>query len=73
MALGDLAAGPFSGEWQITVFCRAPAIQLEAVVTTREEHRAFLYDMGLMGGLLKGLAWADTEGGVLKAPADPVT
>ena len=75
VALGDLTAGPFSGDWQITVFAGARLIQLEAVVTTREEHRAFLYDMGLLSDRppMKRVAWVDTEGTFTRPTPTPTT
>ena len=41
-----LTVGPFTGEWQITVYPGARLVHLEAVVSTQEEGRAFLYDAG---------------------------
>lgn len=64
VALGDLTAGPFSGEWQLTVFADSGLMRLEAVVATDEPHRAFLYDLGLMSDSpsVRRLTWIDTEG-----------
>jgi hypothetical protein len=73
LALGDLTAGPFAGEWQITVYAGARLIQLEAVVSTSEDRRAFLYDIALQSDTPapKRLAWIDTEGIFRQVAADP--
>ena len=47
VALGGLTVGPFTGEWQITVYPGARLVHLEAVVSTQQEGRAFFYDAGL--------------------------
>ncbi|WP_148596656.1 CehA/McbA family metallohydrolase domain-containing protein [Aquisphaera giovannonii] len=73
VAIGDLTAGSFSGEWQITVYPGSPLVHLEAVLTTNELHRAFLYDLGLMGGASANkqrMAWTDTEGALREADLD---
>ena len=64
VALGGLTAGPFTGEWQITVYPGARLVHLEAVVSTKEERRAFLYDAGLASESppANRLVWIDTEG-----------
>ncbi|WP_165227438.1 hypothetical protein [Aquisphaera insulae] len=65
VAIGELSAGPFTGEWQITVSPGCGLVQLEAVLTTSEPRTAYLYDLGLMGGPESAgerLAWTDTEG-----------
>ena len=48
VALDGLTIGPFAGQWQITVYPGGRLVHLEAVVSTREENRAFLYDAGLV-------------------------
>ena len=75
MALGELTAGPFAGEWQITVYQGARLVHLEAVVSTREERRAFLYDTGLASEspVVNRLVWFDTEGKTREAEPDPTS
>src|SRR6185436_19458361 len=51
IAIGDLAAGPFSGELQTTFFAGSPLILVEAVVATQEDRRAIIYDAGLVSKL----------------------
>ncbi|MGC8643117.1 MAG: hypothetical protein ACP5XB_24930 [Isosphaeraceae bacterium] len=75
VTIGELTAGPFAGDWQITVFAGSPLIQLEAVVTTHEEHRAFLHDMGLMSDdpPAKRLVWVNGEGKFQRTDVDPTS
>ncbi len=62
--LAGLTIGPFAGEWQITVYPGAGLVQLEAVVSTNLERRAYLYDLGLASesAIADQLVWFDTEG-----------
>ncbi len=64
MALDGLTIGPFAGQWQITVYSGARLVQLEAVVSTSQENRAFLYDTGLASDapMAHRLAWIDSDG-----------
>ena len=48
LAIGDVSAGPFQGEFRWTFFADHPFILQEAVVSTRRKRTAFLYDMGLV-------------------------
>ncbi len=75
VALGGLSAGPFTGEWQITVYPGARLVHLEAVVSTRQEGRAFFYDAGLASEspAANRLVWLDTEGKTREAAPDPAT
>jgi hypothetical protein len=75
VALGDLTAGPFTGEWRITVYPGARLIELEAVVTTPEGHVAFFYDAGLASESpsVNRLVWIDTEGHPRQVEADADT
>ena len=73
VALGDLTAGPFSGELHVTVYAGARLVHFEAVVSTKEEGRAYLYDAGLVSARpnWRRLAWTDTEGRLQRAAMDP--
>lgn len=64
IAVGDLTIGSFSGRWEFTVYCGALLVHVEAVVSTREDGRAIVYDAGLAGDWsnMRRLAWMDTEG-----------
>jgi hypothetical protein len=61
--LGDLTAGSFRGAWRFTLFNSCPLVHLEAVVTTQEEARAFVYDLGLVGDEpgWKNVAWMHND------------
>jgi hypothetical protein len=63
VTVGDLAAGPFSGEWQFTFYASSRLIHVEAVMQTHEDRRAILYDAGLAGESTgwQAVAWVDTE------------
>jgi hypothetical protein len=74
IALGEFVAGPFAGELEITVYPGARLVHVEAVVSTRNDRCAFLYDAGLVGGPDAGwsrMAWMDTEGTLRVEPLDP--
>lgn len=75
VALGELTAGPFTGEWQIAVYPGARLVHLEAVVSTKQERRAFLYDTGLASEspAANRLVWTDTEGKTREAEPDSTT
>lgn len=64
VAVGDLAIGPFAGEWQFTFYRGAPLVHAEAVVKTRADRTAFLYDSGLAidSPGTRRFRWVDTEG-----------
>src|SRR5262249_15359776 len=65
IALEGLTIGPFSGEFQISIYAGSPLLHLEAVARTTEPDRAFYYDMGF--GTKNAdpghrYAWKNTEG-----------
>lgn len=64
ISVGDVQAGPFRGEWRITVFPGSRLVQVQAVVETKADRVAFLYDAGLVWTPSGDhhLAWTDTEG-----------
>ena len=64
VAVGPVAIGPFRGEWVVTAYAGARLLQVEAVVSTSEDRRAFTYDAGLVGSspVARGMAWVDAEG-----------
>ncbi|MBX6315707.1 MAG: hypothetical protein IRY99_22745, partial [Isosphaeraceae bacterium] len=73
VALGELSAGPFAGELHLTVYAGARLVHVEAVVSTREDLRAFLYDAGLVAAKpsWRRMAWIDTEGRLWCAELTP--
>jgi len=72
VALGPIEAGPFRGEWVVTVYAGTRLVHVEAVLKTTEAARAINYDAGLVVGpsvagakpgfLGRALAWIDTQG-----------
>lgn len=73
IALGDLRAGPFAGELHFTVYAGANLVHVEAVASTKEESRAFLYDAGLAAERPSWdrVVWTDTEGRRQSAGPEP--
>ncbi len=72
VSVGEIKAGSFTGEVCFTFFAGSPLVQFEAVVSTGEDARAFVFDLGLSGAGAgwKAFAWTDTEGRRCKVPAD---
>lgn len=69
VAIGNVSAGPFSGELRFHVYVGARLIHVETVIQTDEDRRAILYDAGLAlnsPGKLR-FAWIDIEGKQLTA------
>ncbi len=48
VAVGPIEAGPFRGEWVITVYAGTRLVHVEAVMKTTEDARAITYDAGLV-------------------------
>lgn len=72
LSIEGLAAGSFSGRFEITIFAGSALVLTEAVLTTREDRRAILYDAGLVAPERRaaGYAWIDPRAGAQTAPAD---
>jgi hypothetical protein len=72
VALGDLSIGPFTGELQLSVYDGAGLVHVEAVVRTREDRRAILYDAGLAFAKPDPMEFSslDTEGQFHKDEGD---
>jgi hypothetical protein len=74
VVLDGVTAGPFAGMLWINVYSGSALVHVELVVSTNEDHRAYLYDAGLVsqGKNLAGnrLAWMDTEGVLHREPID---
>lgn len=64
LALEGLEAGSFCGRWELTLYADAPLVHVEAVLSTAEQGRAFVYDAGLVGSSpgWREFAWRDTAG-----------
>ena len=73
LAIGDLQAGSFEGEFELVFFKNSPFISAAAVVKTGEEHRAILYDTGLAGDPAQWtrMAWLDPQGNLQSAKPAP--
>lgn len=63
IVLGRLSAGPFDGSLEIQVFTGTRLIQMEAVLSTQEESRAYVYGAGLVGAtnVCDRVSWIDTS------------
>ncbi|OAI56558.1 hypothetical protein AYO49_00730 [Verrucomicrobiaceae bacterium SCGC AG-212-N21] len=61
--IGEVTCGSFRGDWSFTFYADAPLVQMEAVVSTDVDLRAYVFDLGLVGENAgwKRLAWTDTE------------
>ncbi|MDP3069359.1 MAG: hypothetical protein Q8N18_03680 [Opitutaceae bacterium] len=72
LSIKGLTAGEFSGRFEITIFAGSTLVMTEAVLTTREDRRAILYDAGLVAPERRatGYAWIDPRTGPQAAPAD---
>ncbi len=70
VAIGDLSAGPFSGELRFTVYAGMTMFRLDAAMSTKEQKRAFVYDVGLVSrnSTWTKAVWRDTEGTVQEEP-----
>jgi len=66
VSIGDLSIGNFRGELQFTVYPGARLVQCEAVVSTDEDDRAYIYDAGLVGA---NPGWRE----ILRKTADTAT
>ena len=74
VAVGPVLAGPFRGEWVVTVYAGARLVRVEAVMRTTEDARAITYDAGLVEmswgnlgrsnwrNIGRNLAWLDPQG-----------
>ncbi len=72
ISVGEVSAGPFTGEFRFNVYAGARLIHVETVVSTKEADRAFFYDTGLVSAApdWRRLAWTDTEGVVRREAFD---
>ncbi|WP_076349943.1 hypothetical protein [Paludisphaera borealis] len=70
VTLSGLTIGPFRGAWRINLYPGSRLVHVEAVVSTSEDGRAILYDVGLASSTppVGNAAWFDTEGVVQREP-----
>lgn len=61
--IGDVTAGSFHGEWCFTFIKDCPLVKMEAVMSTEEDLRAYVFDLGIVGSDAgwQQLRWIDTE------------
>ncbi len=64
VCIGDVTAGSFSGELRFTFYPNSSLIHAEAVMSTREELRAIIYDTGLSSTApsWNKTVWLDSSG-----------
>jgi hypothetical protein len=69
--IGEVAAGPFSGNIEVTLYHGSPLFNVAAVMSTAIDSTAILYDAGLVSKekVWDKIAWSDTEGRVQSAAA----
>src|SRR3954454_11755640 len=72
VAEASARAGSFRGDLRFTFYRNSPLIQAEAVLSTREDGRAIVYDAGLTRADpgWRSLAWNDTGGTLRRVEAD---
>ncbi len=72
VTVGDVAAGPFRGEFCFTFFAGSPLVKMEAVMSTDADRTAFVFDLGLVGAGAgwRRLAWTDVNGEARSAAVD---
>jgi hypothetical protein len=71
VVLDGLTAGPFRGEYRLTVYPGCRLVHAEAVVRTDQDATAFLYDTGLTAPepFCTSVAWLDTADRLRRMPA----
>ncbi|MRG43570.1 hypothetical protein GFS24_00505 [Chitinophaga sp. SYP-B3965] len=69
--IGEISAGPFSGNIEITIYNGSPLFNVAAVMSTAVDSTAILYDAGLVSKdkVWDNIAWSDTEGRMQSATA----
>lgn len=72
VSVGRTSAGPFSGNFQFTFYPGSPFVRAEAVMSTKEDARAIIYDAGLIAKdpSWKTMAWIDNR--TDEAQSEPV-
>lgn len=62
--IGEIEAGPFSGNIEVTLYDGSPLFNVAAVMSTAIDSTAILYDAGLVSKdkIWDHVAWSDTEG-----------
>lgn len=70
--IGELSCGTFKGSWSFTFYAGSPFILMEALVSTAEDQRAYIFDLGLVGDKSgwQTLAWTDLDDKPQSLPID---
>lgn len=73
VSLAAVSGGSFEGDYRFTFYRNSPLIHAEAVVSTKVDGRAIVYDTGMTSAApsWQSLAWTDTAGQVQRAKFDP--
>lgn len=73
VVISEVKAGDFSGTLEITLFNGSPLFNVAAVVQSKMDSLAIIYDAGLVsrGSPWKQVVWTDTEDFIQAAKADP--
>jgi hypothetical protein len=69
VVLGDLAAGPFSGDLRLHFYRGSPLVHAQAVMTPTAKDVAYVYD-ALLEGSFGTLAWQDLSGNLVRRAPD---
>lgn len=70
--IGEIRAGQFSGNIEVTIYNGSPMFNVAAVMSTTNDSTAILYDAGLVckGKVWDKIAWSDREGNMQSIPPD---
>lgn len=73
ISVDTLTAGPFTGSLEFTLYAGCRLMRIDAVVSTKEDRLAMIYDAGLLCDepSWRQFSWLDTEGRLRRAPAAP--
>jgi hypothetical protein len=74
LTIGDVSAGPFHGHMRWTFYAGSSFVLQEAVLKTKRNGTAFLYDTGLVcrKTLPTRMSWRDSFGPLKSEPADSI-
>ena len=69
VSIAGLSAGPFAGELLITLYAASRIVRVEAVMSSKTDGQAILYDAGLIGSgeSWKRVGWLGTDDQVHRA------
>jgi hypothetical protein len=72
ITVGDIQAGSFSGDIEITLYNNSPLFNVAAVMSTNIDSTAILYDAGLYSKapVWKNVAWTNTENQAQSLPVN---